>query len=511
MQDYEQLALKSLQYVRDMHPAKIKVYPRNFHSIVQLYCSENGVPLKHWRDSFNNLSWFVTCMVDKGYITLGPDGRINAVLSTDYRPSTGSSTAPMIVPDDDDGDGDGDGDDGNDAYNEAILDHEEDADTTGSACPICSITFASNITPTQINLHIDECLTTSMLTEEDTKKKTAPVSSVIVIDDVDMAFSCPFPGCVGLGRLEPLTFVSHIATKHSSDPIQPYFCPLCAMIGEDMDGVDESQLHLWRHICRIHPDLVRKHAYAPAPAPAPAPTYAPMPAPFSTPTPIAFPSLSTPAMTPLVAPHREHCRKGSRRPGPAFASQANPAFTLHTPVMPSFAAPPSSTFPFAPMAVPMHPQPPPAPVPFPFNAPFIPPTPSSNMFMFPSLPLPTPVHASNPFQPPHQPAVISPMFTMQPVPPQREAFGAVVTPTRVRPAFTSTSTCAPASTHPAYVEQVLQKPLVDQDCTICFEDFASGQTVFRLECMCLFHKVCIQEWFVKKPHCPLHVPADCPK
>lgn len=48
------------------------------------------------------------------------------------------------------------------------------------------------------------------------------------------------------------------------------------------------------------------------------------------------------------------------------------------------------------------------------------------------------------------------------------------------------------------------------DCMICYEDFEPGQTIGRLECMCVFHEKCILEWFGRKGlgSCPLHNQGD---
>lgn len=48
------------------------------------------------------------------------------------------------------------------------------------------------------------------------------------------------------------------------------------------------------------------------------------------------------------------------------------------------------------------------------------------------------------------------------------------------------------------------------ECAICFEDFEGGQTVGRLECLCVFHDECILKWFHKKGagKCPVHNPND---
>lgn len=46
----------------------------------------------------------------------------------------------------------------------------------------------------------------------------------------------------------------------------------------------------------------------------------------------------------------------------------------------------------------------------------------------------------------------------------------------------------------------------ESECVICFEQFEVGSLVARLECLCRYHKECIQEWFNKKGNgdCPVH-------
>jgi len=46
----------------------------------------------------------------------------------------------------------------------------------------------------------------------------------------------------------------------------------------------------------------------------------------------------------------------------------------------------------------------------------------------------------------------------------------------------------------------------DKECFICDENFSKGQNVICLDCFCLFHKHCLEEWFQKSntQRCPLH-------
>ncbi|KAJ1674666.1 hypothetical protein EV182_002815, partial [Spiromyces aspiralis] len=47
-------------------------------------------------------------------------------------------------------------------------------------------------------------------------------------------------------------------------------------------------------------------------------------------------------------------------------------------------------------------------------------------------------------------------------------------------------------------------PLIDQECPICFEEFAINDKVARLNCMCTYHLHCIQAWLERTPACPVH-------
>jgi hypothetical protein len=45
-----------------------------------------------------------------------------------------------------------------------------------------------------------------------------------------------------------------------------------------------------------------------------------------------------------------------------------------------------------------------------------------------------------------------------------------------------------------------------QECNICYEDYAEGDEMGRLECFCKFHKKCIRKWWDTKGvgACPTH-------
>ncbi|KAH9902322.1 FYVE-domain-containing protein [Xylariomycetidae sp. FL2044] len=51
-----------------------------------------------------------------------------------------------------------------------------------------------------------------------------------------------------------------------------------------------------------------------------------------------------------------------------------------------------------------------------------------------------------------------------------------------------------------------EKDCVDSaECTICLEEFEVGVPMARLECLCRFHRLCINAWFVDHPgRCPVH-------
>jgi hypothetical protein len=51
-----------------------------------------------------------------------------------------------------------------------------------------------------------------------------------------------------------------------------------------------------------------------------------------------------------------------------------------------------------------------------------------------------------------------------------------------------------------------EKDCVDSaECTICLEEFEVGVDMARLECLCRFHRRCINAWFERHPgQCPMH-------
>ena len=59
-----------------------------------------------------------------------------------------------------------------------------------------------------------------------------------------------------------------------------------------------------------------------------------------------------------------------------------------------------------------------------------------------------------------------------------------------------------------YLIQRLSKAAVGEggsrECPICFEDFEADQEVATLDCLCRFHRHCIEDWFSRGNGCPVH-------
>jgi len=48
---------------------------------------------------------------------------------------------------------------------------------------------------------------------------------------------------------------------------------------------------------------------------------------------------------------------------------------------------------------------------------------------------------------------------------------------------------------------------LEKECPICFEEFLKGQTIVRIDCLCIFHKECIDKWYDYRKVdgiCPIH-------
>lgn len=46
------------------------------------------------------------------------------------------------------------------------------------------------------------------------------------------------------------------------------------------------------------------------------------------------------------------------------------------------------------------------------------------------------------------------------------------------------------------------------ECAICLDDMEAGDTIARLPCLCIYHKKCIDDWFMRKNSCPEHPGED---
>jgi hypothetical protein len=51
-----------------------------------------------------------------------------------------------------------------------------------------------------------------------------------------------------------------------------------------------------------------------------------------------------------------------------------------------------------------------------------------------------------------------------------------------------------------------EKDCVDSaECSLCLEEFVEGVAMARLECLCRFHRLCINAWWERHPgRCPMH-------
>jgi E3 ubiquitin-protein ligase ZNRF1/2 len=45
------------------------------------------------------------------------------------------------------------------------------------------------------------------------------------------------------------------------------------------------------------------------------------------------------------------------------------------------------------------------------------------------------------------------------------------------------------------------------ECVICLEELSQGDVIARLPCLCIYHKMCIDQWFEVNRSCPEH-PGD---
>jgi hypothetical protein len=89
---------------------------------------------------------------------------------------------------------------------------------------------------------------------------------------------------------------------------------------------------------------------------------------------------------------------------------------------------------------------------------------------------------------------------------QREFSDAAVSPFAIYPLPDATRgpEVPPAVPSNMYRASRLSTDLVGQECPICLERLLKDHEVARLECLCVFHRTCLDDWLAKKPSCPLH-------
>ncbi len=89
---------------------------------------------------------------------------------------------------------------------------------------------------------------------------------------------------------------------------------------------------------------------------------------------------------------------------------------------------------------------------------------------------------------------------------REEAHAAVVFAATQGSSSQPSSSASPIRRTGMFPYKATEKDCVDDaECTICLEEFEVGVPMARLECLCRFHKSCIQEWFVGHPgRCPVH-------
>jgi hypothetical protein len=537
--DYEKQALRALQYIKDRNPG-VSIHSRSLQSVIKDYCIVNNELPRSWKGtSFRNLTDFVKYLEKKNYIKLNPDGRIVNIESTTYveggAPSEGTEkdehhqpkrrkvmdltmspddqrstvrlppiqydllandalgTSPTPVPpslpssfnsppppppphpsqkvE-------------NPAPKKRVyidLDYSFGYEPSSlpslppppppsfkrkpptPICPVCN-QLLPDMNEQQINTHIDECLTKDYLKTE----KPQVEQEDIFVEDVSnysepLTFTCPYPTCqIPNIQMSAVEFAGHVASTHQSDPNQNIFCPICRLIGEDEDV--GPNLHLWRHLNSIHADILGTVKITPN----------------VTANPMPNPNINNTSNNPMDVGSLFNLPQvlQSPKPPPTIPSQTTIAAPRFRP------SPPVSTqlFTFNPPPFPNNtntsvPRMPPPPVPHPSPA-------HSNVIAQRRLHAPIKRHHLPPQPPPVQ------------------------IQTNTTTTTTSTISTTSAGGGSQYVAYELQKNLPESECSICYEDFLQGQNVARMECMCVFHKHCIDEWFVKKHHCPLHAPPD---
>ena len=59
---------------------------------------------------------------------------------------------------------------------------------------------------------------------------------------------------------------------------------------------------------------------------------------------------------------------------------------------------------------------------------------------------------------------------------------------------------------PYYNVEILSEDFSrEQECTICFERFYQQDIIARLDCLCIYHKKCLDEWSQRKRCCHLYM------
>lgn len=52
-------------------------------------------------------------------------------------------------------------------------------------------------------------------------------------------------------------------------------------------------------------------------------------------------------------------------------------------------------------------------------------------------------------------------------------------------------------------EYIVETKNLDYECLICLDEFNQGQQIITIKCGHIYHKTCIDKWFLKKKTCPL--------
>ena len=52
-------------------------------------------------------------------------------------------------------------------------------------------------------------------------------------------------------------------------------------------------------------------------------------------------------------------------------------------------------------------------------------------------------------------------------------------------------------------EYIVDKKIFGYECLICLDEFNHGQRVTMIKCGHIYHKNCLDTWFLKKQTCPL--------